>query len=80
MMKVTYSVPAKPFAEWLKSRSTKYNDVKEFASHVGVEYTWMLKLINGQFKKVEVDKVDRIICKDDTIHIRDLYPELYEEI
>lgn len=75
-----YKVQSGPLVDWLKFRVTKYDSIEDFADHVELKPNWVTKLINGGFKTVELKRVDQIICKDDTIHIRELYPEIYEEI
>lgn len=79
-IKRVYKVESGPLVDWLNVRVKKYNSIEELADIVELKPNWMTKLINGEFKTVELKRVDQIICKDDTIHIRELYPEIYEEL
>jgi hypothetical protein len=75
----TFRVPTAPFVAWLRVRATKYGGVKPYAEKVEVDHLWLGRLMAEEFKTIAVTKVDAIMCKDDTAHIRELYPELYEE-
>lgn len=78
-IKRVYRVDSGPLVKWMNERVTKYNTVKEFAEHVEQEHSWINKLLTGKLQTVELKKVDIIICRDDTIHLRELYPYLYDE-
>ena len=74
-----YTLPSGPFAEWLKKRTVAYGSVEAFAQEIGGDFYWMRKVINQKVKTVSLDKVDNILCSDGTTHLREVYPELYEE-
>jgi hypothetical protein len=78
-IKIIHQLPAQPFAQWLSERSKYYGGIKPLADEVGEDYTWIGKLINGKFKTVDLDRADSILCKDGTSHLREIWPELYEE-
>lgn len=78
-IRAIYRLDAKPFASWLSQRADAYGGLGNFAEKIEEDYAWIGKLMKGEFKTVDIDKVDEILCKDDTSHIREIYPELYEE-
>lgn len=74
-----FRVDSAPFAAWLKGRVAKHGGIKAYAEKIDEDEMWLGRLIALEFHTVAVSKVDSILCKDDTTHIRELYPELYEE-
>lgn len=78
-IKHTFRVDAAPLAAWLAKQAKKAGGIKPYAEKIDEDHIWLGRFIAMEFKTVAVTKVDSIICKDDTTHIRELYPELYEE-
>lgn len=77
---VVYKLEIRPFAEWARGRVEKhYRTVQAFASETGQDYVWFRAALKEEFKSVPLDTVDTILCKDGTAHIRELYPNIYEE-
>lgn len=72
-------VPTAPFAAWVRDRASKNGGIKPYAEKIDIDQIWLGRLIAEEFQTIAVTKVDEIMCKDDTAHIRELYPELYEE-
>jgi hypothetical protein len=81
MIKPIYVLKSEPIVDWLNQRiNKKYGTVKFMAQELEVESTWLGNLVQGKYKSIEIDKADGMICRDGTCHLRDLYPELYDEI
>ena len=78
-IRVVSKLSAEPFILWLEKRVEDYGGVKAFADDIGADYVWLARLLNRRFQTVSLDKADRVLCSDGTCHIRELYPELYEE-
>lgn len=78
-IRIVHKLEAEPFAIWLSERAESYGGVKALAEKVGEDHTWIGKLINRKFKTVDLDKADMILCRDGTTHLREIWPELYEE-
>jgi hypothetical protein len=78
-IRAVYRLPSEPFGEWLKRRTSEYESIEAFANEIGSDFYWMRKVINGKVKVVNIDKVDQVLCSDGTTHLREIYPELYEE-
>jgi hypothetical protein len=80
MIKPIYVLKSEPIVSWLNVRLSKYGTVTFMAQELHVESTWLGNLIQGKYKTIEIDKADGMICADGTSHLRDLYPEIYDEI
>lgn len=80
MIKPIYILKSEPIVNWLNIRMSKYETITYMAKELEVETTWLGNLLQGKYKTIELDKADGMICKDGTVHIRELYPDLYEEI
>ena len=78
-IKIVHRLEVDPFAEWLIKRVERFESQKAFASTVQEDFTWIGKVIDRKYKTVNIDKVDRILCRDGTTHLRELYPNIYEE-
>jgi hypothetical protein len=77
-MRITHRLPVEPFAEWLTSKTEKIT-MDYFSSIVREDSTWLGKVKDYKYKTVDIDRVDSILCNEGTTHLRDIYPELYEE-
>lgn len=78
-IRIIHRLDAKPFSCWLQQRIKYYGSQMAFADSVEQDSTWINKIVDGKYKTVDIDQVDLILCKDGTTHLREIYPELYEE-
>lgn len=81
MIKPIYVLKSEPIVDWLNQRiNKKYGTVRFMAQELEVEPTWLGNLVQGKYKTIEIDKADGMICADGSTHLRELYPEIYDEI
>lgn len=75
-----YRLPSQPFIEWVRIRiSVFYKSQDIFAEEMQEKVSWVNRLLQEQIKTIDIDKADEILCKDGSAHLRELYPEIYEE-
>lgn len=79
-MKIVHRVEVEPFALWLKVKLKRFDNIDALAYYLQSDSTWIGKIMHLKYRTIEVDKVDEILCIEGGTHLRELYPELYEEI
>jgi hypothetical protein len=78
-MRPTYRVHVEPFATWLTVRSKRYGTVDAFSVAYDLDSTWVGKVMHHQYRTLDVDTIDRILCAEGGTHLRELYPDLYSD-
>lgn len=74
----TIWLPVEPFAEWLRERVPE-RGLHQWAQGVNLNGDHVGKILRGTNQSVHIDVVDRALTADGGTHLRELYPELYEE-
>lgn len=69
-----------PFATWLRTVIIRDGSTaNETSLRLGLGEKTVRELLNGRRQGVELATVERALIADDTITLRELYPNLYEE-
>lgn len=78
-MRAIYYVEVGPIVLWLNEQMTRYETVDELAFNLKQETPWLRTIMSEKVKKIDVDKVDEMLCIEGNKHLREIYPELYDE-
>lgn len=78
-IKVQHRLPIEPFANWLGEQTEVFGNIDAMAFAMGEDSIWLGKIKNRKYDTVDIDRVDSILCKEGGTHLRELYPEIYEE-
>jgi len=66
-----------PLRKWLRPYLLD-TTVKELARHIGVDDTGLRRIVEGHYKKSQLDIIDKIFCRlGDPGALRREYPSLY---
>lgn len=70
---------ARPFARWLEFALAEYGTLDSLALYCDMNATGLSRIISGQYQKVQLDTVDKALCRLGSPNmLRELYPALYE--
>lgn len=78
-MQPVYHLEVGPIMGWLKEKLNEYETVDELAFNLKQETPWLRSILSGKVKTIDIDKADEIFCIEGTTHLREIYPDLYEE-
>lgn len=78
-MRAVYYLEIEPLLIWLERQMKCYETVDELARALKQETPWLLSIMRGRVKTVDIDKADELLCIEGGTHLRDLYPNLYDE-
>lgn len=70
------SVPAEPFARWLRANRPDM-PIDEWATHLGCDETFIRRHLKGEYERIHIDTADRILMAGGS-HLSDIYP--FEEV
>lgn len=78
-VRAIYRLPVEPFAEWLENKISRNMTIDELERMTGMDSTHIGKFLHRRYKTVTLDQVDKVLCAEGSTHLRELYPEIYEE-
>jgi hypothetical protein len=77
-------LPAAPFARWLKRRVPLYGSESQMARALGMDPTGTQRILRAKVhegkpkESVTLSLVDRVLCREGSTHLAELYPALYQ--
>ena len=73
------TVSSVPFAEWLREVLDRdKSSIHDLEMRFGIADRTLRLILNGHTERVELATVERALVADDTITLRELYPDWYE--
>lgn len=75
-------LPVGPFSDWLRSRIAYLQRIEQQSTWqdlVGLSGRSIRAIVHCEYPTVNLDLVDRVLTRDDTTNLQDLYPDLYPD-